>query len=148
MKIFVDADACPVIKIIEEVATKYRIDVIIVANNHHLINSSYAEVITTDYYPQAVDIYITNHLSIGDIVVTQDYGLASLILGKGGKAIHPRGCVYNYDNIDRLLLQRYLNLKARQAGQRIKNQAKRKNKDDNYFREKLIALLEENLPIE
>jgi uncharacterized protein YaiI (UPF0178 family) len=134
MKILVDADACPVRNIIEDLAQQYNLEVIMVSNHHHELKSSYARVLTVDSYSQSVDIAIANLASTGDIVVTQDYGLASLVLEKGIGAIHPGGIIYTRENIEGLLIQRYINQKAREARIKTGRNRKRNIKDDIRFR--------------
>ena len=141
MRIIVDADACPVKNIIEEVASSKQIPVIMVSNLNHNITSSYSEVIVVDGTSQAADIAIVNMANTGDIVVTQDYGLASMILGKEGKAINPNGKVYSLDNIDTLLMQRYVNFKAREARQKISRPKKRNKGDNEKFKNNFIKLI-------
>ncbi len=141
MRIIVDADACPVKNIIEEVASSKQIPVIMVSNLNHNITSSYSEVIVVDGTSQAADIAIVNMANTGDIVVTQDYGLASMILGKDGKAINPNGKVYSLDNIDTLLMQRYVNFKAREARQKISRPKKRNKGDNEKFKNNFIKLI-------
>lgn len=144
MKILVDADACPVKEIIEQAAKEYNLDVVMVSNPSHKINSSYdkTSIIVVDGESQASDIYIANHCSHGDIAVTQDYGLACIVLAKGAKAIHPNGKIYNNENIDGLLMQRYTNWKIRKSGHRIINPKKRSRKNDIHFSTSLRCLIE------
>lgn len=144
MKIIVDADACPVKEIIEDLAQQNKIRVIMVCNYNHQINSSYAEKVIVGQESQAADITITNMTEPGDIVVTQDYGLASIVLGKGAAAINPSGKIYTDSNIDILLMQRYLNTKARQAGGKHGNPKKRTRKDNNHFAQSFQLLLDKN----
>lgn len=134
MKILVDADACPVKEIIEEVAREHHLKVLMICNPSHLVNSSYSETLVVDGSSQAVDIAIVNRTRPGDIIVTQDYGLASLVLAKKALAIHPSGKIYNADNIDGLLMQRFINAKARQARLKVPNPKKRISSDDERFR--------------
>ncbi len=141
MKILVDADACPVKNIIEDLAQQYNIEVIMVSNHHHALQSSYAQVLTVDDYSQSVDIAIANLAVTGDIVITQDYGLAALVVGKGIGAIHPGGNIYTLDNIDGLLMQRFISQKARQAGEKAGRPKKRNLKDDMYFRQEMLRLM-------
>jgi hypothetical protein len=145
MKILVDADACPVKDIIEEIAGNYKLRVIMVSNSSHVINSDYSEHLVVDEGSQAADIAIANNTEAGDIVVTQDYGLASIILTRGAMAIHPDGKVYTLNNIDGLLMQRYINYKARQARKRIINMKKRTQDDNNRFIDSFNRLIEESV---
>ncbi|NLO21282.1 MAG: YaiI/YqxD family protein [Syntrophomonadaceae bacterium] len=147
MKILVDADACPVKNIIEDLAQQYNIEVIMISNHHHVLKSSYAKVLTVDAYSQSVDIAIANLAVKGDIVVTQDYGLAALVLEKGIGAIHPSGIIYTRDNIDGLLMQRFINQKAREARVKTGRNKKRNIKDDIRFEQVMVQLIEMMLGI-
>lgn len=141
MKILVDADACPVKDIIEEVAREYQLGLVLISNINHLIESNYGEVQVVDGAAQAADMAIINRTRPGDIVVTQDYGLASMVLAKGGLAIHPMGKQFTEKNIDGLLMQRFINYRARKAGQRINGPRKRNAADNRFFQEKLRELI-------
>lgn len=141
MKIIVDADACPVKEIIEHIADQYCIKLILVSNPHHIITSNWGEIITVDPASQSADIAIANLAKENDIVVTQDYGLASMVLGKKALAISPGGRVYTIDNIDSLLMQRYLHSKARKAREKIKGPKKRNMEDDIRFKTNFSSLI-------
>ncbi|NLB88854.1 MAG: YaiI/YqxD family protein [Syntrophomonadaceae bacterium] len=145
MRIIVDADSCPVKEIIEEVAREYMVPVVMVSNLNHNITSNYSEIVVVDGNSQAADLAIINMTNGKDIIVTQDYGLASMVLGKKAQAISPSGNIYSLKNIDTLLMQRHINFKARQAGLKIPNSKKRSKTDDNKFRTNLIKLIEKNL---
>ena len=88
MKIFVDADACPVVDIAEDIATKYNIPVTLLCDTNHVLTSDYSEVIVVGAGADAVDYKLISICHRGDIVVTQDYGVAAMALGKGAYAIH------------------------------------------------------------
>ena len=142
MRIFVDADACPVKEEIVEIAEEYTIPVTFIVSTAGYFERGWkAENILVDSLPQAVDIAIINRLEADDIVVTQDYGLALLVLGKRGKAISPRGFVFTDDNIDRCLQQRQMNSDARKAGLRRKGPKKRSENDRNRFCRNFQSLL-------
>jgi uncharacterized protein len=94
MNIYVDADACPVVKIVEEVAKKNNISVTLLCDTNHILSSEYAEVKIISAGADAVDFALINLCQKGDIVVTQDYGVAAMALGKGAKAIHQSGLWY------------------------------------------------------
>ena len=115
MKIFVDADACPVVRIIEDVAEKYRIDVALLCDTNHILTSDYSEVIVVGAGADAVDYKLISICHKGDIVVSQDYGVAAMALGKGAYAIHQSGKWYTNENIDQMLMERHLNKKARRG---------------------------------
>lgn len=91
MKIYVDADACPVTRIVERVAKEHGIPVVLLCDTNHVLNSDYSEIRVIGAGADAVDIALINLCQRGDIVVTQDYGVAALALGKGAKAIHQSG---------------------------------------------------------
>lgn len=145
MKIVVDADACPVKDLIEKTARKYLLEVIMVSNHHHVIRSEYSRVIVVDGASQSADIAIANLTLPGDIVVTQDYGLAAMVLGKHALPISPAGHIYDNQNIEGLLMQRFVNYKARRAGLKISGSRKRNRSDDQQFMLNLVKIIENNL---
>ena len=137
MKIYVDADACPVKNVIESVAKEYNIPVVMICDVNHTITSDYSEVIVTSQGRDSADLVLINLVEKGDIVVSQDYGVAALALGKGAYAIGNSGLVYTKDNIDKLLFERFLGAKVRRAGSkggRCSNPKKRTTADDDNFR--------------
>ena len=103
MKILVDADACPVVTIVELIAQKYQIPVILLCDTNHVLESSYSQVVTVGAGTDAVDFKLVSICKRGDIVVTQDYGVAAMILGKGAYGIHQSGKWYTNENIDQML---------------------------------------------
>ena len=143
MKIFVDADACPVVDIVEDIATKYNIPVTLLCDTNHVLTSDYSEVIVVGAGADAVDYKLISICHRGDIVVTQDYGVAAMSLGKGAFAIHQSGKWYTNENIDQMLMERHLNKKARRASSRnhIKGPRKRTEEDDQRFAESFEKLL-------
>lgn len=143
MKIFVDADACPVVDIVEDIATKYNIPVTLLCDTNHVLTYDYSEVIVVGAGADAVDYKLISICHRGDIVVTQDYGVAAMALGKGAFAIHQSGKWYTNENIDQMLMERHLNKKARRASSRnhIKGPRKRTEEDDQRFAESFEKLL-------
>jgi uncharacterized protein YaiI (UPF0178 family) len=143
MKILVDADACPVKDIILELARQRNLKVIwVVSLNHYSQGEDPMEVVVVDVLPQAVDIALINRVEPKDIVVTQDYGLAALVLGKKGKVISPTGYVFTERTMGALLERRHLQVTARRAGFRIKGPRKRNPEDDQRFQRNFIHLLD------
>lgn len=142
MKILVDADACPVKSIIEEEAKKRGIEVIMFVDTSHILKSSYCRVITVDKAADSVDIALANKIEAGDVVVTQDYGVAAMALGKGAQAINQNGLIYSNENIDMLLFERHIGKKARRSGQKTGTIKKRTNNDDENFKSQFITLLQ------
>ncbi len=115
MKIYVDADACPVVSIVEQVSEKYKIEVILLCDTNHVLNSDYSEVKIIGAGADAVDFALINLCNKNDIVVTQDYGVAAMALGKGAYAIHQSGKWYTDENIDQLLMERHLGKKSKKG---------------------------------
>lgn len=144
MKILVDADACPVKDIIEELGVKYEIPVIMFFDTSHQYQSELSEVVMVSKGADAVDFALINRTNPGDIVISQDYGVAAMALGKRAKAIHPNGFLFTEQNIDQMLMQRHIVKKERRAGKRSGgNQKKRSSEDDKKFRETLRILCEQ-----
>lgn len=143
MKILVDADACPVVLIVEQLARQYEIPVILLCDTNHVLNSDYSEVKVIGAGADAVDFALVNICQKGDIVVTQDYGVAAMILGKGAHGIHQSGKWYTNENIDQLLMERHLSKKARMAKSKhhLKGPAKRTEEDDRRFAEAFEKLI-------
>lgn len=143
MKIFVDADACPVVGIVEELAKKYTILVTLLCDTNHVISSDYSEVIVVGAGADAVDYKLISMCHKGDMVVSQDYGVAAMALGKGAYAIHQSGKWYTNENIDQMLMERHLNKKARRVSQKnhLKGPKKRTAEDDEYFRESFEKMI-------
>ena len=115
MQIFVDADACPVVGIVESIAEKYNIPTTLLCDTNHVLYSDYSEVIVVGAGADAVDYKLISICHKGDIVVSQDYGVAAMALGKGAYAIHQSGKWYTNENIDQMLMERHLNKKARRG---------------------------------
>ena len=150
MEIYVDADACPVVDIVEKTAIKYQIPVTLLCDTNHVLTSGYSEVIVVGAGADAVDYKLISLCHRGDIVVSQDYGVAAMALGKGAYAIHQSGKWYTDENIDQMLMERHLNKKARRASQKnhFKGPKKRTGEDDERceqsFERMVKAALEES----
>lgn len=143
MKILVDADACPVRKIIIKVAKEYKIPVMLYVDTSHVMKDDYAQIITVDKSRDSVDIALVNKVLKGDVVITQDYGLASMILPKGATVINQNGFIYSDENIDKLLFERHIGQKIRRAGGKTQGPRKRKQEDDIKFEELLRSVVSE-----
>ncbi len=143
MQIYVDADACPVRDIICEEAYKRGIPVtMVVSMAHNIYELAGMSVLRVDSSFQAVDIAIVNKASGGDIVVTSDFGLASLVLGNGVHALSPSGRIFTDRTIHSLLEKRHESARQRRGGGRVKGPKARRRDDDKRFRENLIRLIE------
>ena len=147
MKILVDADACPVVSSVEHVASKYRIPVILLCDTNHVLQSTYSEIKVIGAGADAVDFALVGLCQKGDLVVTQDYGVAAMILGKGAFGIHQSGKWYTDENIDRLLMERHISKKVRRSKSKhhLKGSAKRTAEDDIRFEKALERMILECL---
>ena len=147
MKIFVDADACPVVDIVEKIAGGPHISVTLLCDTNHVLRSDYSEVFVVGAGADAVDFKLISLCKRDDIVVTQDYGVAAMALGKGAAAIHQSGKWYTNENIDQMLMERHLNRKARRSSHKnhIKGPKKRTAEDDERFRDSLERLVQARL---
>ena len=97
MTVYVDADACPVVRIVEKVSKEFGVSVCLLCDTNHVLTSDCSEVVIVGAGADAVDIALINRCKAGDIVVTQDYGVAALALGKKALAIHQsRGAVNRF----------------------------------------------------
>lgn len=145
MRIYVDADACPVVRQTEKIAEKYNVSVTLICDTNHILSSDYSDIIVADAGADSVDIVLVNRCSKGDIVVSQDYGVAAMALGKGAYPIHQNGRWYTNENIDELLMQRHMAKTARRKGKNhLKGPKKRTAEDDQRYiasLERLIIML-------
>ncbi len=133
MRILIDADGCPVVDITVRIAKKNKIECILLCDTSHLFEKEGARTITVSKGADSVDFALVNMLQKGDIVVTQDYGLAAMCLAKNALPISQNGMIYNSNNIDGLLMQRHTAKKIRMAGGRLKGNAKRTPENDKNF---------------
>lgn len=145
MQILIDADACPVVRIVEQQAKQRGIPLVLFCDTNHVIQSDYAQVRAIGAGADAVDFALTAACKAGDVVITQDYGLAAMILSKGAYGLHQSGMRYTDDNIDGLLMDRHLAKKARMAKAKnhLKGPARRTKEDDKRFAAALEKLLDE-----
>jgi uncharacterized protein YaiI (UPF0178 family) len=141
MKILVDADACPVKNIIVEIAKECSIKVIMLIDTSHILNDGYSEIITVEKGKDSVDMALINRVVKNDIVVTQDYGVAAMAISKHAFAINQNGLIYDNENIDRLLFERFLSQKVRRSGGRTINSRKRAIVDDDKFKVSFRSLI-------
>ena len=143
MKLLIDGDGCPVIGISIEVANKLKKEVVIICDTSHDFSKYKVETIIVSKGNDSADFFIVNKVSKGDIVVTQDYGLAAMVLSKGAHVINKNGFIYNNSNIDQLLFTRHISKKIRQSKGRIKGPKKRNKEDDIRFEKSLTKLIKE-----
>ena len=144
MNILIDADGCPVVDLTLQVAKQFRIPVIILCDTSHQIERDGAQTLMFDKGADSVDFALVNRVKPCDIVVTQDYGLASMCLAKCARVLNQNGLEYTANNIDALMLRRYENKKLLRAGKHPKGRAKRTKAQDFKFAEALIKILNSN----
>lgn len=141
LQILVDADSCPVKAEIFQIAEENGLKVVMIASIAHYSSEQDANWIYVDSSYQAVDMAIVNRLKSGDIVVTQDYGLAALVLAKAGQAISPRGMIYRSDEILSLLEQRNSLARQRRGGFKTQGPSKLTSEDRVHFVQNLRRML-------
>lgn len=149
MKIFIDGDASPVKQDVVEIATNHQVEVVIVTSVDHFTTKEYpanVSVVYVDKGQDMADFRIVSLIQKYDILVTQDYGLASLVLAKA-RVIHHSAWEYTTDNIDLLLAQRYHGGQLRKAGHRTKGPKPYTEEQRYSFRRILTKVLNEQLAI-
>ncbi|MGN0954134.1 YaiI/YqxD family protein [Dialister sp.] len=144
MKVLIDGDGCPVIRETERACALFGIEVLILCDTSHLIHSETSRVILVDQGRDAADLALISRIRPGDVVITQDYGLAALALTEKAYAFHQDGWQYNEENIEGLLWQRYEAGKARRSSRNhMKGPPKRDKKQNELFFHKLCSFLKE-----
>ncbi|WP_304509227.1 YaiI/YqxD family protein [Anaerotignum sp.] len=133
MKVLVDADACPVKEIIVKISKKYNIQVYMVTDDSHILfyPEENVHVVTVDQGADSADLAIANRTEMGDICITADYGLATLILGKKATVIHPNGFFYTAENIERMFFERHLSREMRRQKKGRSGHIRKRTKDDD-----------------
>lgn len=133
MKIVVDADACPktALQICIRLGSRYGLEVWTVASFNHHIESPHHIVVGNS--PQEADLKLVNLAQPGDVAVTQDWGLAAMLLGRGVRCLSPGGQEYTAGNIDFLLEERDLKARFRRGGGRTRGPKKRTPEQDARF---------------
>lgn len=142
MKVLIDADACPVVDITVKLCTKQGVPCLLLCDTAHIMHRDGAETLIFDKGTDSVDFALVNRALPGDIVITQDYGLASMCLGRCARVLHQDGWEYTLDNISGLMEQRHAAKKHRLAGGRTKGPSKRTKQQDDAFEKALQQLLQ------
>lgn len=142
MRILVDADGCPVVDITVGLAKKHNIECLLLCDTSHVFEKDGAKTLTFSKGADSVDFALVNLLQRGDVVITQDYGLAAMCLARSAIVLNQNGMEYTEDNIDALLMERHTAKKIRNAGGRLKGPAKRTAVQDEAFRDQLTQILE------
>ena len=141
MNILIDADGCPVVNLTLQIAKRFGVPVIILCDTSHQIEREGAQTLVFDKGSDSVDFALVNRVKPGDVVVTQDYGLASMCLAKRVRVLNQNGLEYTADNIDALMLRRYESKKLLRAGKHPKGSPKRTKEQDVRFADTLEKIL-------
>ena len=141
MRILIDADACPVVDIAIDIAKEYRLECILLCDTAHYFNREGARTVVLGQGTDSVDFALVNMVQNGDIVITQDYGLAAMCLARKSAVLNQNGMVYHDGNMDSLLASRHMGQKIRRSGGRTKGPAKRKKEQDEMFANQLRKLI-------
>lgn len=141
MTILIDADGCPVVDLTVQLARQHGIPVIILCDTAHQIERAGAQTLMFDKGADSVDFALVNQVTPGDLVITQDYGLASMCLARRARVLNQNGLEYTAQNIDALLLRRHENKKLLRSGEHPKGSAKRTKEQDETFERALEGML-------
>ncbi|MCT4660680.1 MAG: YaiI/YqxD family protein [Tissierellales bacterium] len=145
MKIYIDADGCPVVRESVEIAKKYGLEIVLVSNISHEWKENYATIVQVGKGRDMADFEIVSRISQGDILITQDYGLAAMALGKTKYVLHQDGWRYTNDNMDKLLMMRHVSAKERRKGARTKGPKKRTKMQNEVFYSNLDEIIKKHL---
>jgi len=141
MTALIDADGCPVVDIAVKACVAHGVRCLIICDTSHVFEKAGAQTITVSKGADSVDFALVNLVQTGDIVITQDYGLAAMCLARGAVPVSQDGMVYHSGNIDALLLARHTAKKIRMSGGRLRGSAKRTPEQNANFEAKLQELL-------
>ena len=141
MRILIDADGCPVVDITIRIAKGHGVECFILCDTSHYFERDGATTITVSKGADSVDFKLANIASPGDVIITQDYGLAAMGLAKGAKPINQDGMIYTDNNIGPLLEQRAMAAKVRRSGGRLSGPSKRTEEQNTAFALALSNLL-------
>ena len=142
MNILIDADGCPVVDLTLQIAKQFGIPVIILCDTSHQIECEGAQTLVFDKGADSVDFALVNRVKPGDLVVTQDYGLASMCLARCARVLNQNGLEYTADNMDALMLRRYENKKLLRAGKHPKGAFKRTKEQNMAYKNALEKILQ------
>ena len=142
MTVLIDADGCPVVDITIRLCRQFQIPCLLLCDTAHEFHRNGAETLIFDKGADSVDFSLVNRVHQGDLVITQDYGLASMCLARHARVLHQDGWEYTLFNIDALLLQRHESRKFRTSGGRMKGQKKRTDAQDQAFAAALQNILQ------
>ena len=143
MRILIDGDGCPVVGETLKVASEYNVECILVCDTAHVFSKYQVETVIVSQGADSADFALVNQVSPGDVVITQDYGLAALCLAKRAFPLNQNGILFTNENIDGFLMARHTAKKIRNAGGRLKGPSKRTSEQDRTFCEALRSLLDQ-----
>lgn len=141
MRVLIDADGCPVVDITIRLSKEAGAECHIFCDSAHEFEREGAITHTVMKGADSADFHLVNFIKTGDIVITQDYGLASMALSRGARVINQDGLEYTEFNIDALLLARHTAKKIRNAGGRLRGNPPRKREQNESFEKKLREIL-------
>ena len=142
MTILIAADGCPVVDLTLQTAAKYNVPVLILCDTAHQIQRVGAQTMTFEKGADSVDFALVNRVCPGDLVITQDYGRASMCLARRARVLNQNGLEYTPENIDGLLFRRHKNKKLLRAGKHPKGASKRTKEQDISYRNALERILQ------
>ncbi len=141
MRVLIDADGCPVVRLAAEKCRELAVPCLLFCDTAHQFSLEGVQVITVDKGADSVDFALVGRILPGDVVITQDYGLASMSLARGARVLHQDGKEYTSQNIQGLLFLRHEAGKFRRSGGRVKGPSKRTKAQDQAFSAALSAIL-------
>lgn len=141
MRVLIDADGCPVVDAAVKTAKKHGLEAVLICDTAHEYNRTDARVVTVSKGGDSADFALVNRIEPGDVVVTQDYGLAAMALARKARPLSQDGLVYSAENMDSLLLARHTARKIRMSGGRLRGPRKRTSAQDAAFEAALEAIL-------
>ena len=142
MRVLIDADGCPVIRETVRQCAAFHVPCLLFCDTAHVFSIPGVEVFVADCGHDSTDYLLLSHLRPGDVVITQDYGLAAMCLSRGARPIRQDGFLYSDDNIGALLTARHVARKIRNGGGRLKGPPRRSPAEDDAFERALRSLLE------
>ena len=145
MKVLIDADACPVVDIAVALCRTHKMPCLLLCDTAHTMHREGAQTLVFDKGADSVDFALVGRVEAGDLVITQDYGLASMCLAKNARVLHQDGWEYTEYNIQALLFQRAEARKYRASGGRIKGPSKRTKAQDQAFQAALEKLFQQSV---
>ena len=145
MKVLIDADGCPVVDIALRLCRQFQIPCLLLCDTAHQMQRQGAQTLVFDKGADSVDFALVNRAAANDLVITQDYGLASMCLARKARVLHQDGWEYTEDNIQALLFQRSESRRYRASGGRLKGPAKRRPEQDAAFQQAMERILQQSV---